>query len=89
MGLQTPTSGRKPVGKAQGVAGCRDPIRKDSRILSFRHPHRRYSRLYQGLTGPSTTVVFLDERHKLPLGEFFESVTSGEYGRGKSAAALI
>ena len=37
----------------------------------------------------STTVVFLDERHKLPLGEFFESVTSGEYGRGKSAAALI
>ncbi|GAL98414.1 hypothetical protein ATR1_147d0001, partial [Acetobacter tropicalis] len=24
------------------------------------------------LTGPSTTVVFLDERHKLPLGEFFE-----------------
>ena len=56
MGLQTPTSGRKPVGKAQGVAGCRDPIRKDSRVFSLRHPHRGYSRLYQGLTGPKTLV---------------------------------
>ena len=67
MGLQTPASGRKPVGKAQGVAGCRDPIRKESRVLSLCHPHRGYSRLYQGLTGPKAQNV--DARAQGPGGQ--------------------
>lgn len=59
MGLQTPASGRKSVGKAQGMAGCHDPIRENRHILSLRHSHRGYRRLYQDLTDPRLRRVSL------------------------------
>ena len=87
MGLQTPASGRKPVGKAQGVAGCRDPIRKDSRVLSFRHPHRYYSRLYPNLTGPNP----LSEKAGSPLPEILRVFSEhlGVYACGGSGVSRV
>lgn len=52
MGLSAPTSGRKPVGTAQGVESGRYTIRKNRHILHGRHLHRCSRRSSQDLTGP-------------------------------------
>ena len=87
MVLQTPAFGRKPVGKAQGVAGCRDSIRKDSRVLSFRHPHRYYSRLYPNLTGPNP----LSEKAGPPLPEILRVFSEhlGVYACGGAGVSCV
>ena len=53
MGLSVSTSRWEPLGSPQGVARCRNQIRKNSNVVPRGHPHRCRSRLDQALTGPN------------------------------------
>lgn len=41
--------------ETQGVAYCRNQIRKNNNVIPHGHPHRCRSRLNQSLTGPNMT----------------------------------
>lgn len=47
-----PTSCGEPLGSSQGMARCRNQIRKNSNLVPRGHPHRCRRRLDQVLTGP-------------------------------------